>query len=56
MRTFLGKLHINSLNDLMKYSMSGSKEMAIDELNDFAEHGRAFRRRRRKHPAFTPRF
>ena len=32
-------MHINSLNDLTKIAASGSKQMAIDELNDFAEYG-----------------
>ncbi|CAF1000413.1 unnamed protein product [Adineta ricciae] len=36
--TFIGKMYINSLNDLNKIVLSGSKQMAVDELNDFAEN------------------
>jgi hypothetical protein len=39
---FLGKMHINSLANLSRIAYPGSKQMAIDELNDFAEHGRSW--------------
>ncbi|CAF0752484.1 unnamed protein product [Rotaria sordida] len=36
--TVIGKMHINSLNDLTRITSSGSKQTAVDELNDFAEN------------------
>ncbi|CAF4313135.1 unnamed protein product [Rotaria sp. Silwood2] len=36
--TFIGKMYINSLNDLTRITSSGSKQTAVDELNDFAEN------------------
>ncbi|CAF3328913.1 unnamed protein product [Rotaria socialis] len=36
--TFIGKMHINSLNDLTKIVTAGSKQTAVDELNDFSEN------------------
>ncbi len=38
--TFIGKMYINSLNDLTKITSLGSKILIVDELNDFAENGR----------------
>jgi hypothetical protein len=37
--TFIGKMFINSLNDLTRITSSGPKQMPVDELNDFAEKG-----------------
>jgi len=37
--TFIGKMYINSLNDLTRIISSGPKQMPVDELNDFAEKG-----------------
>jgi hypothetical protein len=37
--TFIGKMFINSLNDLTRITSSGPKQMTVDELNDFAEKG-----------------
>ena len=37
--TYLGKMFINPLNDLARITTSGSKQMAVDELNDFVENG-----------------
>jgi len=37
--TYIGKMYINSLNDLTRITSSGSKQMPVDELNDFAEKG-----------------
>lgn len=36
--TYIGKIYINSLDDLTKITNSGSKSTMIDELNDFAEN------------------
>lgn len=35
---YIGKMYINSLDDLNRISYSGSKSSMIDELNDFAEN------------------
>jgi len=35
---FIGKMYINSLNDLTRITSTGSKPMIVDELNDFAEN------------------
>jgi hypothetical protein len=32
-------MYINSLIDLIKIIPSGSKQVGVDELNDFAENG-----------------
>lgn len=37
---YIGKMYINSLDDLTRISYSGSKSTMIDELNDFAENGK----------------
>jgi len=34
--TFLGRMFINSINDLTKVTSTGAKQMAVDELNEFA--------------------
>ncbi|CAF1084415.1 unnamed protein product [Rotaria sp. Silwood1] len=36
--TFIGKMYINSLNDLTRIISSGSKQTTVDELNDFIEN------------------
>lgn len=38
--SYIGKMHINSLNDLTRIATSGSKQTAVDELNDFVQHGK----------------
>jgi hypothetical protein len=39
---FIGKMYINSLNDLTKIASTGPKGLIIDELNDFAENGKRY--------------